>query len=276
MAGFVLPDVLPDFRLLRHRFFPHGYLDAVWQVVLFLLVYYAYRLARGGVDAKAAESFQHGRDLISLERATHTFIEPSVQAWTTSTGWLIDITSYMYLHFHFTLTISALVYIYLCHNRSFYFVRNMLAVSMLIALVGYVVFPTAPPRFFPEWGFTDSVARFTGVPDDSALVNALFNPFAAVPSIHVCFALILGWSSARLVRTWWAKTIWLVYPLIMTFVVISTANHFWFDAFTGALTAGAAALVASTLLARVRPDAWSFAGRAPASSRGASPAEATA
>jgi membrane-associated phospholipid phosphatase len=242
----------------------------VWQVVLFLLVYYAYRLVRGAVDGKAAESFQHGRELIALERATHTFIEPSVQAWTTSTGWLIDVTSYMYVHFHFTLTVSALLYIYLCHNRSFYFVRNVLAASMLIALIGYMVFPTAPPRFFPEWGFTDSVARFTGVPDDSATVNALFNPFAAVPSIHVCFALVLGWSLARLVRHWWAKALWAVYPLVMTFVVVSTGNHFWFDAFTGALTAAVAALIASTLLARVRPEVWSFAGR------GTPPAEATA
>ena len=56
----MLPEHLPDFRLLRHRFFPHGYLDAVWQVALFLIVYYAYRLVRGAVDGKTAESFQHG------------------------------------------------------------------------------------------------------------------------------------------------------------------------------------------------------------------------
>jgi PAP2 superfamily len=272
MPAVVFPDAVPDLRLLRHRFFPHGYLDAVWQVALFLLVYYAYRLARGAVDGRAATAFQHGRDVISLERATHTFIEPSVQAWTTSTGWLIDVTSYMYVHFHFTLTVSALVYIYLFHNRSFYFVRNVLAAAMIIALIGYVVFPTAPPRFFPEWGFTDSVAQFTGVPDSSATVNALFNPFAAVPSIHVCFALILGWSLIRLVRPWWAKAFWAVYPLIMTFVVISTGNHFWFDAFTGALTAGVSALIATTLLARVRPDVWTFEPRSAVAAR----AEATA
>jgi hypothetical protein len=143
----------------------------------------------------------------------------------------------------------------------------------VIAIIGYIAFPTAPPRFFPEWGFTDSVARFTGVPDSSATVNALFNPFAAVPSIHVCFALILGWSLIRLVKSWWAKALWAVYPLVMTFVVISTGNHFWFDAFTGALTAGASAVIATALLARVRPDVWTFGAR---TTGGASPAEATA
>ena len=254
----MLPDVVPDLRLLRHRFFPHGYLDAVWQIVLFMLVYYAYRLARGAVDGQAATAFQHGRDLIALERGTHTFIEPSVQAWTTSTGWLIDITSYMYVHFHFTLTISALLYIYLFHNRSFYFVRNMLAAAMVIALIGYVVFPTAPPRFFPEWGFTDSVSNFTGVPQDSVTVNALFNPFAAVPSMHVAFALMLGWPLARLCRHRVARILWFSWPFVLTFVVVATGNHFVADALAGALVAGVAAYSAE-LLARTRPHAWAFA-----------------
>ena len=52
-----------------------------------------------------------------------------------------------------TVTVSALVYLYLRHNRSFYFVRNMFAIAMFVALIGYSVFPTAPPRFMPEWGF---------------------------------------------------------------------------------------------------------------------------
>jgi membrane-associated phospholipid phosphatase len=88
----------------------------------------------------------------------------------------------------------------------------------------------------------------------------------------VAFALILGWSLTRLVRRWWARAFWAVYPLIMTFVVISTGNHFWLDAFAGALTAGASALIAWTLLARVRPDVWSFSARP----TGPPPVEATA
>ena len=55
------------------------------------------------------------------------------------------------------------MYLYLRHNRNFYFVRNMFMIAMAIALVGYIVFPTAPPRFMPEWGFIDSVSDFTGV-----------------------------------------------------------------------------------------------------------------
>ena len=97
----------------------------------------------------------------------------------------------MYLNTHFVVTTCTLAFIYLFRNEHFYFVRNMFMVAMGLALVGYVVYPTAPPRMLPELGFTDSVADFTGVSSDSD-VNALYNPYAAVPSMHVGFALMLG------------------------------------------------------------------------------------
>jgi membrane-associated phospholipid phosphatase len=250
--------VLAYFRFLKTRFLPHGLFDVVWQVLLFAAAYYAYRLVRGAVDGRASESFQHARELISVERSLHSFIEPTVQAWATSKHWIIDAASYMYVHSHFTVTIAALVYIYLFHNSSFYFVRNMFMIAMGIALIGYVVYPTAPPRFMPEWGFTDSVARFTGIPADDATINALYNPFAAVPSMHVGFALMLGLPLARLVKLRALKVFWLMYPLIVTFVVVSTGNHWWLDAFLGALTAAVSAYVADRLLARARPHVWAF------------------
>ena len=98
---------------------------------------------------------------------------------------IVDVASWLYINAQTSVTLGALVFLYLFHNPSFYFVRNMFMVAMGIALVGYTVFPTAPPRFFPEWGFLDSVSDFTGVRHDSVMVNALFNPYAAVPSMHV-------------------------------------------------------------------------------------------
>ena len=65
----------------------------------------------------------------------------------------------MYVNSHFAITTFTLAFIYLRRNKSFYFVRNMFMVAMGIALVLYAAYPTAPPRFMPEWGFTDSVAR---------------------------------------------------------------------------------------------------------------------
>jgi membrane-associated phospholipid phosphatase len=245
-------------RTLEARLLPHGALDVMRQLALFAAAYWGYRLVRGAVDGRAADAFQHGRELIALERTTHTFVEPAIQGWASSKEVLIDVASWLYMNSQFSITLGALVFIYLFHNSSFYFVRNMFMVAMALALVGYMVFPTAPPRFFPEWGFTDSVSNFTGVPQDSVTVNALFNPFAAVPSMHVAYALMLGWPLARLVRNRVGKVLWTLWPVVVTFVVVATGNHFVMDAVAGALVAGVAAYAAA-LMARARPAAWAFA-----------------
>ena len=244
-------------RHLQALLLPHGALDVVRQIVLFSTAYWGYRLVRGQVDGKAAESFQNARELISVERATHLFMEPAVQAWATGQAWLIDSASWIYVNAQATVTVGALLFIYLVHNRSFYFVRNMLMVAMGMALVGYALFPTAPPRFLPEWGFVDSVSSRTGMSQDSVAINALFNPFAAVPSMHVAFALMLGCPLARLVNHPVVKAMWVTYPVLITFVVVATANHFLVDALLGGLVAAASAWAAGRL-GQARPGVWAF------------------
>ena len=164
------------------------------------------------------------------------------------------------------MTVGALVFLYLFHNKSFYFVRNMFMVAMGLALVGYTVFPTAPPRFLPEWGFTDTVANFVGEAAENS-ANVLYNPFAAVPSMHVAFALMISIPAFMLVRNRVLKALWALYPLVVTFVVMATANHYWLDAALGALVAAVSAYAASAGFARLRPEAWAWrtgAAKAPA------------
>lgn len=246
-------------RLLQARLLPHGWLDALRQVSLFGAAYLAYRLVRGLVEGDANTAFAHARDLITIERTLHVFVEPSIQAWASGSHFVMVASSWVYVNAQTTVTVTALLYLYLRHNRRFYFVRNMFMVAMAIALVGYAVFPTAPPRFMPEWGFIDSVANYTGVHVDhaSASLNTLTNLYAAVPSMHVAFALMIGWTLARLVRWRVVRVMWLLYPFLIAFVIVVTANHFIIDAALGALTAGASAY-AATWLARARPHAWRF------------------
>ena len=89
-------------------------------------------------------------------------------------------------------------------------------------------------------------------------VSALLNLYAAVPSMHVGFALMVGWSLARLVKPRPLKAVWFLYPFLVTVTVVVTGNHWWIDAVLGALVAGVSALAASGALARARPDAWAF------------------
>ena len=247
-------------RRLQARALPQGWLDGLRQLALFLTAYFGYRLVRGLVEGRATAAFQHARELISIERTLHLFIEPSVQAWASGSHVVMVGASWLYVNAQGPITIAALLYLYVHHNERFYFVRNMFMVAMAIALIGYVVFPTAPPRFMPEWGFIDTVRDLTpvNVSHTSASMSALLNPYAAVPSMHVAFALMIGWPLAQLVRWRALKVFWAIYPLLMTFVIVATANHFLADAFFGACTAGAAAYSARWL-ARARPAAWAFA-----------------
>ena len=246
-------------RLLQARVLPQGWLDVLRQVSLFLAAYLAYRVVRGLVEGKATAAFQHARELISIERTLHLFVEPSVQAWASGSHVVMVSASWLYVNAQGSVTIAALLYLYLRHNRSFYFVRNMFMIAMAIALVGYVVFPTAPPRFLPEWGFIDTVSDLTpvNVSNSSASMSAMFNPYAAVPSMHVAFALMIGWPLARLTRHSAVRVLWALYPFLMTFVIVITANHFIADALLGALTAGVSAYGARWL-GRARPGAWRF------------------
>jgi hypothetical protein len=243
---------------MRSRLLPRSIGDLLWQIVLFCGAYWLYRLVRGQVFTQSAAAFEHARDIVSLERTLHVFVEPKIQHWAIGTGWVDDVGSWMYLNTHFVVTTCTLAFIYLFRNEHYYFVRNMFMVAMGLALVGYVVFPTAPPRMLPELGFIDSVSDFTGVSSDAS-VNALFNPYAAVPSMHVGFALMLAVPMIRMTRRRWAKVLWALYAPVVTMVVIVTANHWVFDAATGAAVAAVSAVAAQTVFARVRPRAWAWA-----------------
>ena len=134
---------------------------------------------------------------------------------------MIHASDFTYVNAHFVITTAFLVWLYFWRNEAFYFVRNMFMVAMGLALVLYVVFPTAPPRFLPEWGFTDTVSDFFGQ-GASHSASVLYNPYAAMPSMHVAFALMIGVTGVRLIKTRAFRLFWALYPLFMAFVVIVT------------------------------------------------------
>jgi membrane-associated phospholipid phosphatase len=242
---------------LSGRWLPGGWLDAIRQLLLFAGAYYLYRLVRGFVDGQAGLAFENARTLVHIERSLGLFFEPGLQAWAKGEEWLLMFANWMYVNSHFLVTTTFLVWLYIARNHAFYFVRNMFMVAMGFALVGYLAYPTAPPRFLPEWGFTDTVANFVGESAENS-ADVLYNPFAAVPSMHVAFALMIAIPAFRLVRRRPLKVLWAAYPALVTFVVVVTANHYWVDAVLGAMVAGASAWLASATFARARPDAWAW------------------
>lgn len=239
---------------------PNGYADALRQLGLFTLAVLFYESVRGMAEGRREIAFANGEAIIEFQRSIGTFFEPSLQQLFISSSLVVDVANFLYMNTHFALTAGFLVWLYLRRNDSFYFVRNMFMVAMALALVGYALVPTAPPRYFPEEGFVDTINQFASVNHESALVQSFVNPYAAVPSMHCAFALMVGVPGAILARRLAARIAWSLYPLLILWVVIVTGNHFWFDAVAGAVVAGAAASISVWLLAPIRPAKWAWQG----------------
>ena len=236
---------------------PRGWADVFRQLGLFALADVCYETVRGVADGQQTAAFMHGQQVIDFERSTHTFFEPSLQAVFLPVQWMIDLANQIYMNSQFAVTIAFLVWLYLFRNDAFYFVRNMFMAAMALALVGYTLFPTAPPRLYPQYGFVDTITDFSGINHDSALVKVFINPYAAVPSMHCAFAMMIGVSGVRVSRHWFTKAFWAVWPLLVVWVVVVTANHYWIDAALGWMVAAASAFLAFKL-ARMRPEVWGW------------------
>lgn len=237
---------------------PKGWGDAARQLGLFVLADLCYETVRGIAEGKTTAAFANADKIVDIEQATGTFFEADLQGALLSNQWLIEASNWLYMNTHFVITTSFLVWLYVFRNDAFYFVRNMFLVAMALALVGYTLFPTAPPRLLAELGFVDTITDFSQVNHDSALVKLFVNPYAAVPSMHIAFALLIALPASRISRHLVSKLFWALYPLLVLFVVIVTANHFWLDAAAGALVAGLAALIADRLLAQLGPGSWAW------------------
>jgi hypothetical protein len=142
-----------------------------------------------------------------------------------------------------------LVWVHRSRRAQFALVRTTLVVTTALALVGYVLFPAAPPRL-AGLGFADTVSTHTGLNLSSDALGSLYNPVAAVPSLHFGYALIVGLAIAALTRRRAIRIAGALYPVLMLLVIVATGNHFFFDAAAGGLVVVAGWLVARVL---VRP-----------------------
>lgn len=265
-------------RLRPERPFPHGWRDAVLQLALWGLADLLYEGVRGIVVGHQTVALINAESIVDLEKATGTFWEPALQRLVVHSHGLVTAANWIYGNAQFTVNAAFLAFIYLYRNEIFYFVRNMFFVAMGIALIVHLAVPVAPPRMLPGYGFVDTLQRFGHINQDSGAISLFVNPYAAVPSMHMCFSLLVGVTGVRLARGRWARAAFVAYPLLVLTVVVVTGNHFLFDAIAGAVTALAAALVAQLVMSRMRPGHWAWVAPryADAPSQGAAPVDAPA
>src|SRR5690242_19374199 len=221
----------------RVRVLPKGWPDFLLQLGLFAVADLLYEISRTLAKGDLAVAFVHARDVVSVEKSIGIFTELNVQHWALARPWVLDVANITYFHAHFAVTTLFMFWLYLRRNHFYYFVRNVVFAAMGVALIGYFLFPTAPPRMLTDLGFIDTLEMTASVNFSSGPIASLSNPFAAVPSVHTCFSLIIGTTCFLLVRRKALRVLWLFYPVLIVFSIVATGNHFWFDAFLGAVLA---------------------------------------
>jgi hypothetical protein len=217
------------------------------EIAMVLGVYAAYEATRGLVAGDAHVALRHAQDVVSLERSLHVFVEGHVQRAAQAVPGLIGTLGFAYLTLHLTVTGALLLWLHRRRPAAYPLVRTTLLLASALAVAGYLVFPTAPPRLSGV-GIADTVSR--GAVDlNAGLVSSFYNPFAAVPSMHVGYALIVSASLARYARHMIARLAAIAYPPFVLFVIVATGNHVLADAAAGAAVA-AVALLGALLLAK--------------------------
>jgi len=222
---------------IGRRYLPLGWKDFARQLAIWFGFLLAYQIARGVADRDPTRAFENGLRVVGWEERVGNLFELSVQEVAGLSSILEQAVSWTYWNCAFTVVGIVLLWVYLRRNEHFLRLRNWILVANAIGLLGYVLLPTAPPRMFPTFGFADTLAEFGGLNHGSGLVQLAANPYAAMPSLHAADAFIVGVSLALIVRSWWAKALWLLWPAWVWFSVMATGNHFWLDILAGVAVA---------------------------------------
>lgn len=216
------------------------------EAALVVTLYGVYQLARGLVVGNTREADRHADQLVALERSLHLFVEGKVQHAADALPGLAGLLGVSYLTLHLAVTAVVLLWLHRRHPAAFPLVRTTFLVASALALVGFLAYPTAPPRL-AGIGIADTVSN-GHVNLNHGLASSLYNPYAAVPSVHVGYALIVATSLLRYGRRRLVRSLAAVYPACVLLVVVATGNHFFLDAAAGALVAALGFAAASLLI----------------------------
>lgn len=239
-------------------------------VLVFYLVYSAIRNRFGSAAVEPAVALDNAREIIDLERAMGLYVEETIQSWFVSAGaqgfeytftgarQFLQFWNVFYGTFHFVLTAVALIWLFRSFPADYPRWRNTLAVTTLLALLGFSLYPLMPPRLLTDCGpygaclegfsYIDTLADIGGLWSfDSGTMQQVSNQYAAMPSLH------FGWSLWCLLvlyprlRRWWTRALVVAYPVLTLWAVMVTANHYWLDAAGGAVIVGLGYVAGSTI-----------------------------
>ena len=260
------------------------------ELLLAAAVYLVYSIVRnqfGSAGGDPGPAFGHALDVIDLERALHLYFEADVQQWYLDlpANGLIRLWNVYYGLAHFVVTFAALVWMFRRDPSRHRLLRNTLALTTALAVIGFAAYSLMPPRllddpgeyggcqvYAPEaaaaaapgdlsapgcdrFGYVDTIAAHGGwISFGNEGYEDVSNQYAAMPSMHIGWSTWCAFVLVPLVRRRWAKVLAALYPVITLVCIVLTANHYWIDGL-GGLACLAAGYGLARLLTRPHPAA---------------------
>jgi hypothetical protein len=232
------------------------------ELPLIVLVYGAYSAGRLLARGDVTTAVDHGVAILRAEKAVRLNLEHPLNRLFTREAWIGVPADFWYASLHYIVTPAVLIWLFRRRAHLYRAARTWLMTSTLIGLIGFTLLPTCPPRLLDAgYGFVDTMAQYSsygwwgGAASAPKGMGGMTNQYAAMPSLHVGWALWCGVMLWRHGRSPYTKVAAVAYPLITTFVVMGTANHYFFDALAGAAVMGAGLLLSKPVMrvaARVR------------------------
>lgn len=232
-------------RWPSERSWPKIVLWGISQILLFLVLFQAYKLVRKTfITRSESVAFDHALQILNIQGAINANVELGLQRWVLDRGDLILFFNNVYAYYMYGFYVCAMILLILAPAR-YRYLRRVFILSMIIAVPWYVIYPLAPPRFMEPhgWPFVDTLAVYgPNYHSESGLVTA--NRFAAMPSMHSGWTLVAAIMIAEaLPWKWIGRGIGAFLVILIAYTVIVTGNHYWLDIIGGWAVAAAALLI---------------------------------
>jgi hypothetical protein len=222
--------ILPH-RLLRWR------RPVWWQELAIIAVgYWLYTLGRNAVPEQASIALRHGRSVQHLQDLFHLNFELSINHFVARNEWLAQTMDYYYATLHFIVTIGVMLWLFSKRQHMYRGARTVLIATTLTGLLGFYLYPLAPPRLLPQYDYIDTLLKFHtwgSLADPSIAEHS--NQYAAMPSLHIAWAIWCAIAIYVCAKRSWVRLLAVAYPFLTLLVIVGTANHFIIDAVGGAL-----------------------------------------
>jgi hypothetical protein len=232
----------------------------IWaEVLCFVALMFIYELVRGivapsgpGVDT----AFANAADIVDIERSLGLLVEPDIHEWALANPVAEFLTTWYYTLAYVGGYVVMFVWTWFFRRPYFAAFRNWFWTSSMVALIGYWLYPLAPPRF-TEFGQEDPTAEALRLGGALDWFQVFRNEYAAMPSMHCGLALLMAISLFWMLRPSPWRWLILTWPPIMIFTVMATANHWWLDAVGGAIAVTVGFLIVAPLT-RHLPAPWRY------------------